>query len=247
LGEHCKEVFEIPFFPDPAIGRGPDTKLLSVVGIGQNLPSPGISVEKRQKLIRGPKWNQIPKFLGNRKDLEGSSFPGHGVVTMQIPVPDSRQMEMMVVQGRIRQSQGRKSGRQIGLPDPLGQPEPFSFRTQSLFQVRAHQFDLTLLILRPQPTENRLIEAPSQNLDLSPFHHLAEKIKKGRLMVFDPFKERAGIMKGSMKIFIFVEKLESRPIASVKRLPEYMVEIPCGLVIMQDEDHGRNGLVRQNR
>ena len=124
LFEEAEELLEPALFVDSLVGAGPATEFFAVVGQHEEarpLAAPPLAEEVNGSGGR-LEGDQVAQLFADGKDVEGAALLLGAIVAVQLL--DAGILEMGVVHDGVMQPGGGDGARQVGLPDPLGQPHP---------------------------------------------------------------------------------------------------------------------------
>ena len=105
-----------------------------------------------------------------------------------------------------------------------------------LLDVIREANDLIALVGRRNRYQDRLVKSAADHLHLTAPHEFAQPFEIFRMMRFDPRQQRARVVQAHARVRMPLKHLDERPVASRKRLLEYVIEVAGRLVSVNDED-----------
>ena len=158
---------------------------------------------------------------------------------------------MAVIHQRVAHARIGQIGRQLGLPDPLGEPEPAGFHPEAALDRLVHPADLLHPVRPGQRGEHRLVEAGQEHLDLPVGGETGQAIEIGGLVPLQPLEQRPREVQHDGEEVALAQPVEQRAIDVIDVLGEDVVEVADRLMQVQSEDeadrvgHQRNTRVRE--
>jgi hypothetical protein len=221
----------------PLLGAGPAAELLAVIGQdGETVPCTPELAQVVRGLLRRPERNEVAKPLVDRE--QGHSLPvtlGPERSVKPLGGKPGHQ-EVAVVHHGIADIRGSEIGRQLGLPNPLGEPEPVGIHPESQVDSLTHPLDLLDPVGPGKRGEHRLVESGQQQLDPPVSHLPPEQVQVGGVVRFEPLEQGSGKMQHDRGKAAVGKVLEQRTIDIAHVLLEDVVEIPDRLMQVNTED-----------
>src|SRR2546428_8933029 len=143
--------------------------------LGAQLPQKGCS------LLRWPERNQVAQSLVDREQTDPAAVGLGQMRTVQLLVPKSADQEMPVVDERVFHAGVGEIGRQLRLPDPLGEPQSGRRHPEAPLEVLAHAADLLEAVGAGERGPDRLIESGEQHLEPATPGEPAATVRAARL------------------------------------------------------------------
>ena len=225
------------------MGVGPDAELLPVVAEHRQAPvAPGgEAAEMIDRLLRGSEGDHIPEPLAHREDRERRPVPLGEPVAIELIFGEPRGLEVGVVEDRPLDPGPGEIGGHAGIPHPLGQPHPADARLQSALEPRGVAADLADTVARREHRQDRLVERPTDNLDLAFVSEAREPVEILRMVGVEPFGKRATGVDGDADAGVALEEIEERLVGILPGLFEDAVEIADRLMVVDHEDEPDSG------
>jgi len=107
---------------------------------------------------------------------------------------------MHVVNERVGNVCGAKSGGKLGLPNPLGEPRAGRQPAEVLLEIGAEARNLFVLNLREEWNQDRFVEAATNEFHLASLDQLFQASKILGPMLLNPGKKRPGIVEAEMNL-----------------------------------------------
>ena len=130
-------------------------------------------------------------------------------------------------------------GRQIRLPDPLGEPRAARPSAEQPLQLVGHPDELADPVALGQGGEDRLIPAAADDLDLAAPDEPPEALDELGPFGGDPVEEGTGVVESELNAGMPFEGLEHRQVGLFVGLGNDPAEVADGLVVV-DRQRYRN-------
>jgi len=231
----------------PILGAGPAAELLTVVHEHGERAARGPQVaEVRADLRRRPEGDEIaePLIDGKERDSLAATLGPEGSVQL-VPLEATHE-EVAVVEDDVAHAGVGQMRRQIGLPHPLGEPQPLGRHAEATFDRLAHPRHLLDPIGGQQGREHRLVEPREQELDVTLRRQAPDQVEVGRVMCFEPLEQRAREVQREREEAALRQPLDERPVDVPQMLLEHVVEVPHRLVQV-DAEHEADRVHRFTR
>ncbi len=122
------------------------------------------------------------------------------------------------------------------LPDALGDPGARRAMTEVLIEVAGEAGDLFALVLGRDGDEDGFVKAAADQLDLPSADEGLEANEIFGTILFDPGKQRAGIVEAHVNAGMLFKRLNERQVGVFVSLFEHVAEIAAGLVGVNQQD-----------
>ena len=194
------------------------------------------SPEKRDRIVHTAKGKQITKFLqtGNYFHLAPAIFGD--VIAEQFRNLAPGGEKMAVIDKRVVHSRFGESNGQLRLPDAFGEPCAAGPLPKMFFNKIAQSPNLFDLIFQRNRNQDRFVESSANHFDLTARHQGADLLNVFRMLFNYPFEQRPGIMQTEANARMTRHALQERQVRTLVGALHYIVEIPDGLVRVDEQD-----------
>ena len=118
-------------------------------------------------------------------------------------------------------------------PSPFGQPKAGGPPPKKPCKFIAHELNLRNAVVLGQQLQDGLIEASTYQLQLASRGQCLDEVQICIQMIsFDEFQEWPRRVERNLDTWELGQRLEERQVGTVDSLPEYVIEVADGLVIM---------------
>ena len=142
---------------------------------------------------------------------------------------------MAVIQQGVFHVQPGKFFGHAGIPDAFGAPQSANIAVEMGFDVVTCQLDLIPDIFKGNDRQDGFVETASQEFNLVTARQLPEQVKKIRLIVFEPFQQRPGIVQGHPDLRIILQHVQEGEVTVPAALFKDTMVISDRLVRMDTE------------
>jgi len=142
---------------------------------------------------------------------------------------------MHVVYERVGNVRGGESCGKLRLPDALGKPRTRRNPAEVFFDIGGQARDLFALIFGRDGNQDRFVEAAANEFDLTALDESSQASEILRPVLFDPGKQRAGIVEAEVNFGVRFEVLDEGEIRCLVGFFEDMLEIAAGLVCVNEQ------------
>jgi hypothetical protein len=226
----------------PILGAGPTPELLAIVCQYRQLVTRGLEgLEILGRLFGRPERDEIaqPFVDGEERDPLAVGFGPVGHVEPLLG--KAAHEEMAVVDQGVFHTGLREVGGELGLPDPLGQPEPGRFDPEAAPESLLHPADLIQAIPARQRGEHGLVEPGQQELHPPVRGEAPESVHPRRCVHVEPLEQRTGNVEDDREEISRGQAVEQRGVHVVQVLLKNVVEVPHRLVQVQAENEAHGG------
>src|SRR5579863_5763725 len=143
---------------------------------------------------------------------------------------------MDVVNKSVVDSRRGKSGGELRLPNSLGNPSARGATAEMVFEIGGQPGDLFALVLWRDGDKDGFVKPATDQLDLPSADEGFQAGEVFRTILFNPGKQRAGIVEAHVDARMFFEQFNEREIRVLVGLFEHVTEIAAGLMGMNQED-----------
>ena len=152
--------------------------------------------------------------------------------------------EVAIVHQRVAHAGVRQVGGELGLPDPLGEPEARRIHAEARADRLVQPLDLLDPVLARERRQHRLVEAGEQELDPAVGGEPAEPVEVGGLVELEPLEQRSAQVQHDRQELPVGERVEQRAVHVLDVLGEDVIEVADGLMEVQAEREadGSHGL-----
>ncbi len=127
----------------PILGSGPAAELLSIVGEDRETMSGTAQLTQvLGGLFRRTERNQVPKALVDRKEGDALPIAVRPERRVELVGAKAGREEVAIVHQCVADARVGQIGREVGLPDSLGEPQPHGVHTEARPHRLAHPLDL---------------------------------------------------------------------------------------------------------
>src|ERR1700737_42883 len=105
-----------------------------------------------------------------------------------------------------------------------------------VFEIIGKTNELHALIGGRDGNENRLVEAAADHFDLAAFNQFFQALEIFGAVLFDPGKQRAGIMEADVDTGVLLKSLEEGQVAAHIGLLENMAEVAARLMGVYEQN-----------
>ena len=239
LGE---EVLEPAVLVHALIGAGPCAELLTIVRVDDELRAGGLPLaELLHRLAHVAERDEIPEpgVGGIEDEREALVLGDEGLA--ELVAAQTGLEEVLLVEDGVRDAGLGQDGRQVRLPDALGEPRPEGPAAEDRGDPVGERADLPDGIAPGDADEDRLVVAAGEELDLAALHEVGEVADDVRAVALEPVEERAGEVEGGLHFGVPIERGHERRIRALGHVREHMWEVPGWLVLV--ENQGQTELV----
>src|SRR5688572_25396072 len=174
---------------NPFTRTGPASKLFSVIGEhGQAMARCTKVAHVLGNLTRQPKWNQISKTLVDREHVHALPVAFGAPRNVQLLALKSADEKMPVIHENVPDACVSEIGGKLRFPYPLGEPESAGGDAKAGLDSLAHPDDLFDAIGARKRSEQRLVVAGEQHLDLAGRRQLANHVEIFRVTRLEPLQ-----------------------------------------------------------
>src|SRR6266478_2737392 len=153
---------------------------------------------------------------------------------------------MVIIEDGVLDARGGDVRHEILFPHPFRHPHAAYFCLKTFLQEFGVRTNLTDSVSGRDHRQDRLVEPPAHNLNLSAGHEPAESIDILRFVLDEPFHQAAARVQTDGNLRVAFEQLEKRRIAVPISAFKDAVKIPHRLMIVQSEDetdsHGKSSV-----
>ena len=141
--------------------------------------------------------------------------------------------EVSVVQDRPLVAGRDERRRQVGLPDPLGEPGTARPAAEHALELVRHPDELADPVALRQRGEDRLVPAAADDLDLAAIDEGRQALEKLRPLGPHPGQQRAGVVEGEMDRRVALDRFEHRLVGTFEVLGDDPAEVAHGLMVVE--------------
>ena len=228
-----QEPLEPAVLVDPFAGPRPDAELLAVVTEDGRAAGLADRAEVAVEVGEGTERNEIAERLIDGENAQRAALVLRDVARMEVPDPGVA--KVLLVEQRVLDARLGQRSRQVGLPDPLGQPYAARPAAEVPGQEVAHHPDLADPVGLGDERQDGFVESAAEELDLIAADHPRDEVPAGPLALFHVFPERAGEVEGELERGVADQAFEEGTVAVVERRLEHVVEIADRLVVVDRE------------
>jgi len=217
--------------------RRPGAELLAVVA---HCADPlaglrGVVPEIADDVLDLAEGDPVAEPLLRAEDGEQAALVVGGVGAPVALLGDRGGPEVVVVDDRPAVAGGRQGGRQVRLPDPLGQPGTARPTPADPLDLGGHPLELADPVALGQRGEDRLVVAAAEELHLAPRHEGAKPLQELGALRAQPVEEGTGVVQGDPDAGMPLQGVDHRPIGLVVDVREDPPEVADGLVVVERE------------
>src|SRR5439155_1374571 len=133
--------------------------------------------------------------------------------------------EVGVVEDRPAIAAVDEGGRQVGLPDPLGQPGALRSDAELALELVGHAAALGDPVTLGEGGEDRLVPPAADDLDLTAGDERREALEEFGPLDAEPGQQRAGVVEGDVHAGMAVEGVEHRQVGPLVGLGDDPAEV----------------------
>jgi len=216
---------------------GPDPKFFHVVAErGDSAGTKfGGAAKEANVVFDSAKRDQVAEFLEAREDPDGFAAIFRDVGAVKLVGLKAGSEKRKIVDEGIADVGFRKRGRELWLPDALGEPGAVRTLAEVLFEIVSEAVDLVDAIRFGDGDEDGLVESAADEFDLAGSDEIAEADEIVGMMLLDPEEEGAGIVNGEAEGGMAFNEAQKTIVGIAKALFEDGVKISGGLMGVDDE------------
>ena len=223
----------------PAVlpGRWPRAELLAVIA---HHPDPlavlgRVIAQVADDVLDIAERDPVAEALFRAEDRHELSLVLGRIRPPQVLLADRGRAEVRVVEDRPVVTAGDERGRQVRLPDPLGQPGALGSAAEEGLELVAHPGQLADPVALGQGGEDRLVVASAQDLDLLARDERTQPHDEVGALGAQPFEQRTRVVQGQPDVRVALQRFHHRPIRLVENLGEDPAEVADGLMVVDRE------------
>ena len=188
--------------------------------------------------------DEVPEPFAAREHAHDPVLLFRQVVSVQFVVVQAGHLEVKIIDHHMVDARFGDELRQMGLPDPLGEPHAAGLVFQRRFDEGGELPDLADLVLVRKHREDRLIEPAGQDLGAALANELLQHIDKlGMFLLKEPVED-AGVMQRDLDRRVPVQDLQEREVGFLIGVLCHEIEIADRLMVVDRKDELYLGHVR---
>jgi len=180
-------------------------------------------------------WDEVTKFFLARIEPDALAAIFRDIGSKKFFGLESRGEKVDVIDKRVCDVCSGKGGRELRLPNALGEPRAGRKTAEVFFEIGGKSRDLFALIFGRDGDENRFVKSAAHEFHMAGAYQFFQTNEILGAMLFDPGEKRTGIVKAEMNAGMFFEFFDEREIGSVVGFLEDMLEIAAGLMGVNEQ------------
>jgi hypothetical protein len=233
----AREAVEPAPLVNPLLSAGPAAELLAIIGEnGQPVSGPAKLAQIAGCFLWWPEGDEISQSFVDRKERDLLAVTFGPVRRVKLLGGEPRYEKMPVVYQRVADAGIGQVGRQLRLPDALGEPQPARVHSKAAVNRFTHPLDLLHPVGSWQGSEYRLVKSSEEQLDLPVGYQAPQQIQVRCVMPFEPLQQRPGEMQDEGEEPTLGQSLYDWPVDILNVLLEDVVEVADRLVQVKPED-----------
>ena len=225
------------FAPAMLPGRRPRPELLAVVA---HHPDPlaivgGVLAQVVDDLVHLAEGDPVAEPLLGPEDAQDVALVLGRVWAPEVLLGDGGRPEMRVIEDRPGIARGDQGGRQVGLPDALGEPRPVGPPPEDRLDLVGHPARLAEAVALGERGQDGLVQTATEDLDLAALDQRDQPVDEPGLLGAQPVEERPRVMEREADPRVAFQRRDHRLVGLSEDLGEDPAEVPDRLVVVDRE------------
>ena len=191
--------------------------------------------EVADDVVHVPERDPVTEPLLRPEDGQDAALVVGRVGAPELLLRDRRGPEVVVVQDRPAVAALDQGGRQVRLPDALGQPGAAWPAAGDPLDLVRHLVQLPDAVALRERGQDGLVVAAPEELHLAARDDPGEALDELRALVAEPVEQRAGVVERQADARVAVQRVEHGPVCRVVDVAEDPSEVAHRLVVVQRE------------
>ena len=218
-------------------GTGPGPELFTIVTthngrVGELVSEAAEILDRFVRILPG---NGIAEFFAAWENLQQPAFFLSEVVAMHLVGGHAAVAKVEVVEQRVFDAGVGDVGGERLFPHTFGNPHPADASAEMVFEIFRVKLHLADAVAAGNAGEDRLVEGPAEDFELTPFNEAADEIDVLRVVVNQPFQQAARDVQDHRQVGIVGQNFQQGEVTVLISPFEHSVEITDRLVIVKDE------------